>query len=57
MEKEICPICNSKEFDVDDLRFNIHNLAEKYKSDLYIIHKDLAKKLDLNGGIGVLLRY
>jgi len=57
MEKEICPICNSKEFDIDDLRFNIHNLAEKYKSDLYIIHKDLAKKLDLNGGIGVLLRY
>lgn len=56
-EKESCPSCNSNEFELEDLRFIIHNLCEKYKSELYIVHEENAKKLDLNGGIGFFLRY
>ncbi|MGB9749420.1 MAG: hypothetical protein ACPLWB_01035 [Caldisericia bacterium] len=56
-EKEFCPSCNSNEFNLEDLRFIIHNLCEKYKSELYIVHGENAKKLDLNGGIGFFLRY
>jgi len=57
IEKESCPNCNSKDYEIDDLRFHIHKLGEKYKSELYIVHGENAKTLDLNGGIGVFFRY
>lgn len=57
VEKESCPNCNFKDYEIDDLRYHIHNFGEKYKSDIYIVHKENAKELDLNGSIGVFLRY
>lgn len=56
-EKESCPNCNSTEYEIDDLRYHIHSLGEKFKSELYIMHKENAKELDLNGSLGVFLRY
>lgn len=56
-EKDYCPSCNSKNYDVDDLKYHLHLLGEKFKSELYILHGTNAKTLDLNGEIGVLLRY
>lgn len=57
VERESCPVCNSKDFEIDNLRYHIHELCEKFKSEMSILHGENAKKLDLNGGIGVFLRY
>lgn len=57
VEKASCPNCNFKEYEIDDLRYHIHNLGEKYKSEIYIVHKENAKELDLNGSMGIFLRY
>lgn len=57
LEKEECPICNSKESEIKNVRYNIHELCKKYKSDLFILHGNEAKELDLNEGIGAFWRF
>ena len=56
-ERESCPVCNSKEHEFKNLRFHLHELCKKYKSDLAILHGSEAKELDLNDGIGALWRF
>lgn len=56
-ERESCPSCNSKEYELKNIRFLIYDLSKKYKSELFILHGNEAKELDLNDGIGALWRY
>lgn len=56
-ERESCPVCNTKEYELKNIRFYIHELCKKYKSELTILHGNEAKELDLNDGIGSLWRF
>ncbi|MCX8095772.1 MAG: hypothetical protein N3D74_06275 [Caldisericia bacterium] len=56
-ERESCPVCNSKEYEIKNIKYHLHELCKKYKSDLFILHGNEAKQLDLNEGIGALWRF